>query len=129
MKRLAVWTCAASILAGLVVTGALAVRAEDPPAVMEIQIVISPKTIALHSDAEWVTVHTSLPLAQAAVDTLALNGLPVAWTKADAKGNLVAKFVMADVKAMVEPPSATLTLTGETIGGIPFAGTDTVTVR
>jgi len=53
----------------------------------------------------------------------------VAWTKADCRGELVAKFDEAAVKAIVEPPSATLTLTGMTIDGDEFSGSDTVKVR
>ena len=94
-----------------------------------VNIKISPNTIILGSDVVWVTVHTNIPLSKVDCSTLALNHIPVAWTKADAKGNLVAKFHYSKVEEIVEPPQAILTLTGVTKDGILFSGSDTVAVR
>ena len=94
-----------------------------------IQIKISPNTIILGSDVVWVTVHTNIPLSKVDCSTLELNDIRVAWTKADAKGNLVAKFHYSKVEAIVQPPQATLTLTGVTKDGVLFSGSDTVAVR
>lgn len=117
-------------VAGLGVGGTDAVRAQEPvPDLLEVEIAVSPNTIVLDSEATWVTVHTDIPLGSVAVETLALSGIDVSWVKADAKGNLVAKFDFDAVAAIVSKPSATLTLTGTTVGGVPFEGSDMVRVR
>jgi len=103
---------------------------EEARTAEEIAITISPHTLILGSDeGNWVTVHTDIPLSAVACGTLELNEIGVAWTKADALGNLVAKFRQADIKAIVSPPQATLTLTGETNSGVPFTGSDTIQVK
>ena len=94
-----------------------------------VNIKISPNTIILESDVAWVTVHTNIPLSRVDCSTLVLNDIPVAWTKADAKGNLVAKFHHSKVEEIVEPPQATLTLAGATKDGVLFSGSDTIAVR
>ena len=94
-----------------------------------INIKVSPNTIVLKSVGEWVTVHTDIALSLVDTSTLSLNGVEVAWTKADAKGYLVAKFTQASIKAIVESPEATLQLRGFTKGGVEFTGSDTVGVR
>lgn len=94
-----------------------------------VSIKISPNTIILEADVVWVTVHTNIPLSKVDCSTLVLNDIPVAWTKADAKGNLVAKFHHSEVEEIVEPPQATLTLTGATKDGVLFSGSDTIAVR
>jgi len=97
----------------------------------EIDIMVSPNTINLNWDGEWVTVHADIPLAGVVTTTLFLNDVPVAWTKADAQLDLVAKFAVDDVKGIVSPPSATLRLVGEVMtsnGPVEFYGTDTIKV-
>lgn len=90
---------------------------------------VSPHVIALRSLATWVTVHTDIPLGLVDRQSVALNGVPSALTKADLQGNLVAKFASKDIKDIVAPPSVVLTLTGLTIDGLPFAGSDNVQVK
>ena len=90
---------------------------------------VSPHVIALRSLATWVTVHTDIPLGLVDRGSVALNGVPSALTKADLQGNLVAKFRSKDLKDIVAPPSAVLTLTGLTVDGTPFAGADEVQVK
>ncbi len=58
-----------------------------------------------------------------------LGPVAVAWTKANSRGNLVAKFRQKDIEAIVSAPSATLTLTGVTKAQETFSGTDTIQVR
>ena len=94
-----------------------------------IQIKVSPSTIVIGSDVTWVTVHTDIPLRAVDCSTVTLNSISVAWTKADAKGNLVAKFNFNKIENIVAPPKAILTLRGFTKDSIPFAGSDTVVVR
>lgn len=95
----------------------------------EIYTKISPNAIILESDGTWVSVHTNIALSAVDTSSLTLGGVAVAWTKADAKGNLVAKFAQADIKAIVAPPEATLELLGTTKAGEEFWGSDTVLVK
>ena len=95
----------------------------------EIFVKVSPNTIVIASLGDWITVHTNIAYGIVDTSSVTLNGVPVAWTKSDLRGNLVAKFTQADIKAIVAPPEATLELSGLTTGGEPFTGSDTVTVR
>jgi hypothetical protein len=98
----------------------------------QIGIQVSPSTINLAYQGTVVTVHADIPYRGVITASLRLNGVEVWYTKADARGDLVAKFHVASVKNIVAPPSATLTLVGmvETIEEDPvsFSGTDTVRV-
>ena len=96
---------------------------------VSIGIKVSPHVIAMRSNAEWVTVHTTLRYSLAETSTITLNEIPVVLAFADDRGYLVAKFRMEDVKAIVAPPSATLVLTGMTRDGEPFIGSETVQVK
>lgn len=97
--------------------------------VISIKIKVSPNTIVSASKGTWVTVHTDIPYHQVDTGTVQLNGLSAKTTFADDCGNLVAKFSLDEVKAIVKPPEATLTLTGATKDGEFFTGSDTVAVR
>jgi len=100
-------------------------RSEDP-----LGIAVSPQTLLLGADqGGTVAVHTEIPYGSVNRASLELNGIPVRSTKADACGDLVAFFSEAAVKEIVSVPSATLTLSGATKTGVPFAGSDTVQVR
>lgn len=114
-------------IAAVVTILALAVLPAAAETVVPIQV--SPAVIVIGAPVEWVTVHVDIAYSSVDRDSIALNGLEVAWTKSDNCGNLVAKFVFTDVTAMVSAPSATLTLTGLTRDGEPFSGTETVPVR
>ncbi|MFZ5832689.1 MAG: hypothetical protein ACOY3P_21590 [Planctomycetota bacterium] len=110
---------------------ALALLVASPARSEEIGIQVSPSTINLGEQGTWVTVHADIPLAGVITATVMLNGVEVAWTKADSQGNLVAKFVVDDVRAIVAPPSATLELVGEVVtpeGTVAFSGSDSVRV-
>jgi hypothetical protein len=115
----------AGVLLALLLQGAAPTSAE---ATLEIEAKVSPHTVVLGSDTVWLTVHTDIALSRVATFTLDLNGIPVAWTKADSHGHLVAKFRIGDVKEIVAPPSAELTLSGWTRDGAFFQGSDTVRV-
>jgi hypothetical protein len=93
-----------------------------------ISVTISPKTIVLGSGGQWITAHTNIALGDVDCSSLTLNGVPVAWTKADAQGNLVAKFHKAEIDAIVSPPAAVLVLSGLTNNGVGFSGADDVVV-
>lgn len=138
MKRSVVLLMAVVVMVSVVSTCALGAKGtcrrvgNIPPAGendQEIYIKVSPNTIVIASDGDWITVHTNIAYGSVDTSSLTLNGVPVAWTKSDLRGNLVAKFGQADIKAIIEPPEVTLELSGLTTGGEPFTGSDTVTVR
>lgn len=124
MKKLAVLgllvMCLMAIISG---TGSGTADAE-----MKIEITVSPNTLNLESEGTWVTVHTDIPYGSVETLSLELNGIDVAWTKSDSKGYLVAKFNLDDVKGIIAPPDAELTLSGTTKDGISFEGTDIIEV-
>lgn len=102
-----------------------AARAEEG----EITIVVSPAVLTLGTPGNWVTVHTDISCSEVDRETLLLNGIVPEVVKADNHGDLVAKFVRGDIEAIVAPPEATLTLTGLTVSGAPFSGSDTIVVQ
>ena len=92
-------------------------------------ITISPKTVVLSSPDTIVTVHSNIPYASVDTATLTLDGIPATFSKSDACGDLVVKFARADVKGIVEPGPATLTLSGKLKNGSQFEASDEITVR
>jgi hypothetical protein len=106
----------------------ISVSSADPNRDIEIELRISPNTIVIGSPGDWVTAHTDIAFSSVNTATVSLNGVPAAWTLADNKGNLVAKFVRDDVENIISPPDALLSLTGMTIEGENFSGSDVVRV-
>ena len=99
-------------------------RTDDP-----LGVAVSPQTLLLSSDQGGeVSVHTAIPYGAVDRSTIELNGVAVAWTKADSCGNLVAKFDEAAIKAVASAPETIFTLTGLYDDGEPFSGSDTVRV-
>jgi hypothetical protein len=92
-------------------------------------ITISPKTLALSSDVTCVTVHSNIAIGLVDCASLQLEGISPYLTKADSRGELVAKFHASEVKSIVEPGQVTLTLTGLLADGTDFAASDTITVK
>ena len=98
--------------------------------VEDIEIQVAPHKLLLSSEQSGeITVHCDIPHSQVDTSTIEMNGVAVSWTKADDCGNLVAKFDEEAVKAVVQPPSTVLTLTGATLDGTEFSGSDTVMVK
>lgn len=100
-----------------------------------IDIQCSPSVVVLGSVAagDCLTVHADIPYS--AVDTDAgvfLNGVAAYATFADNRGDLVAKFDLTDMKALLTPPATVLTLTGTAIVDelvtVEFTGADEVRV-
>lgn len=91
---------------------------------LDLSIKLSPQTVNFGSKTlvALLTVHTDILYSCVDVGSLALSGIPVRYAFADDRGNLVAKFSMEAVMAIVSPPSAELTLTGITHDGVGFAG-------
>ena len=123
MQRSAVVVLAVCLVVFVSSVALFGARTDDP-----LGIAVSPHTLIIGADQGSISVHTAIPLSAVDTSTLQLNGVPVWWTKADARGELVAKFHEADVKAIVAPPTTVLTLTGEMKDGSPFAGSDEVRV-
>jgi hypothetical protein len=106
---------------------ALSARAETEPAAVD--IVVSPSSVFLDSQGTWVTVHAEIAYSAVVGATVTLDGIPVVFTKADNRGEFVAKFDLDQVKSRLEPGTVTLTLFGETKDGGTFVGSDEITVR
>ena len=116
--------CAAVLLVG----DALSNGRTDGDA--DVAIAVSPSTLLLGFDQGGeVTVHTNVPLGAVDRSTVELEGIAALYTKADARGHLVAKFDEGAVKAIVAAPNAMLTLTGAYLDGGTFAASDAVAVR
>lgn len=99
----------------------------------EIEIMVSPGTIVLDSEGTWVTVHADIRYWVVDSLTLSLNGIPVTFTKADDRGDLVAKFNLDDVKDILDEDvlkagCVELRLDGTTKDDEDFGGVDTVRV-
>jgi len=122
MNRFLICMLAVSVLIGLLTITASA-------ADIEITTKITPRALVLVSEGTVVTVHTDIAYYSVDTASLTLNGIPISWTKSDARGQLVAKFNQDDVKNIVAPPSATLELSGTTKEGQSFSGTDTIAVK
>ena len=108
----------------------LVVSAEE--VVLEIAIQVSPNVLNIQSEGEVVTVHTDIPYGAVNVETadVFLNGVPISSYKSDNRGYFVAKFLMEAIKELpfVEDAPNDLTMTGFTIDGQPFIGSDEVVV-
>lgn len=118
-----------SVFAFLVISLVAGAMTATHAETVEINIIVQPKTIVFDSESTWLTVHTDIALSAVDTSSIAINDLAVSWTKADAKGNLVAKFDINEIKAIVSAPEATFTLTGLRNDGVAFTGTDTVPVK
>jgi hypothetical protein len=94
-----------------------------------INITISPRTLVLDQRTACVTVHSNIPISAVVTESLLLEGIAPVLVKADACGDTVAKFSSVDVKAVVAPGPATLTLTGILVDGTAFAASSTITVK
>ena len=121
--------CAGVVLVGAMVFG-LATALAAGPAALEVDVQVAPHTLLLSSyQGGEVTVHAAIAYGEVDTESVTLNGIAVSWTKADCRGELVAKFDEEAVKAIVDAPSATLTLSGMTLDGEIFSGSDTVKVK
>lgn len=110
-----------TILAGPAFSGE---RSDDP-----LGVAVSPQMLILGAEQGSVSVHTSIPFSS--VDktmSVTLNGVDAVYLKADDCGNLVAKYREAEIKAIVLPPSAVMTLEGTRTDGTAFSGSDSVRV-
>ena len=124
----------ALLIAGIVTLFGVAVTATLPGVYAAddetetIVIKVSPSVIVLDSEGAWVTVHADIRYW--VVDTLSLylNDIPVTFTKADDRGDLVAKFSLDDVKEILTVGEVELKMCGTTKDDEAFEGVDTVRV-
>ena len=99
-------------------------RTDDP-----LGVAVSPQTLILGFDQGGnIKVHTAIPLRSVDRSSVTLNGIPAGGIGADSLGHMVAIFSEDAVKAIVQPPSAVLTLEGLYNDGESFSGSDTVQV-
>jgi hypothetical protein len=121
-----------SHLVSLVVLGLILGLSAEARADTVINVKISPQTVNLQFQGEWVTVHTNIAYTLVLPDSVALDGFSADIEKYDDRGYLVAKFKVARLseylRGFLDAGSATLTLTGVTLGGDSFSGSDTVRV-
>jgi hypothetical protein len=119
----------ATVAALLIISGSAMLMANGGSDGDGICITIAPQTLVLSHDSCSVTVHTNIAIGQVDCDSLLLEGIAPYLTKADSRGELVAKFDPDAVKAIVAPGEVTLTLTGLLVDGSSFAASDTITVK
>ena len=67
---------------------------------IQVQIDVAPNVLNIQSEGVVVTVHTDLAYSLVVGASVQLNGVPIQWWKADARGNFVAKFVMDEIKTL-----------------------------
>lgn len=97
----------------------------------DIQIDVAPNVLNIQSEGEIVTVHTDIAYSAVVGGTVFLNGVPIEYWKADARGNFVAKFVMDEIKTLdglIIGDYNTLVLIGYTTDGDPFIGEQEIKV-
>jgi len=140
MRTSRVWVIAACFLVvtlGLIFNPACAI-CEDCTDPTVIEIDVAPNVLNIGSQGEVVTVHTDIPFSSVLGATVSLNGIPIAWWKADNQGYFVAKFWIQDVKDLVMqlaemgemdiPGTVNLILTGYTSDGCFSGYQDDITV-
>ncbi len=140
IRRSRLWITACFLLAalGLVYSPPHAFCAEDCNNPTAIEIDVAPNVLNIGSQGEVVTVHTDIPFSSVLGATVSLNGIPIAWWKADNQGYFVAKFWIQDVKDLVMqlaemgemdiPGTVNLILTGYTSDGCFSGYQDDITV-
>ena len=95
---------------------------------------VAPNVLVISSQGTKVTIHSNIPAGTVNVSTLELSIdgagslIPIA-TFADARGHLVAKFDMLEVKGFVTVPSTVLTLAGIYFDGGSFSASDVIEVK
>lgn len=93
----------------------------------EVAIRIAPSVLILDmAQGGAITVHADIPYRLVDPETVQLEGIAATAVFADNCGNLVAKFDEAAIKADRQPGIVALELTGATLDGTAFAGTNTV---
>ncbi|WP_236848616.1 hypothetical protein [Candidatus Thiodictyon syntrophicum] len=117
--------------ASLLVAGLMLCASAWQAQAFETVIQVSPSALNIGSAGNVVTVHTEVPYGDVEVHSVYLNGVLIASSKADDRGNFVAKFDIDAIKTLnglIIGGDNKLTLTGLTTYGEAFSGTDWVRV-
>jgi len=123
----ALGTILAVVFTGVMILAPARIASADGALVVE----AAPSTILLDGpQPTHLTVHAEIPYSIVVDVALTINGadIPVVYTKPDLRGELVAKFMMNDVRAAVEPGTALLSLAVLADDGITYGGDCTVRV-
>ena len=96
----------------------------------EITIDVAPNVLNIKSEGQVVTVHTDIVYGVVVFHTVFLNGVAISSSKADNRGNFVAKFLMEEIKELdlTTDDYNTLTLLGLTTDGEGFLGEQEIKV-
>lgn len=96
----------------------------------EIPIQVSPGTLSMLSQGEWITVHADVKFSLVTDAEITLNGVPVVTSFADDRGYLVCKFYLSDIKNLAINVGTTieLKLTVFIEGGETYVGYDTLRI-
>lgn len=100
----------------------------------EVAIIISPKQFVIDYLGTKVSVHTNIPYGDAVNESIEMHNTDGASISADGfgmddRGYLVVKFTAEDMRKIVVPPSAELTMTGDYTTGGSFSATDIIRVK
>ena len=96
----------------------------------DFNIMISPSTLVLSSLSDTITIHSNIPYGAVVAMSVAVNGVDVPFTKADACGDLVAKIGVDDLAEFLQAGrTITLTLSGLLVDGTGFAVDETIFVK
>jgi hypothetical protein len=96
-----------------------------------IKMAVAPNVLVLSAPTNWVTIHTNILLSSVESVAAKVNGqdVDIAFTKADSCGLMVVKIAQAEVDPYVSPGTATFALTGTTVDGLDFEGSNTIQVK
>jgi hypothetical protein len=121
----------------------------EGPATIKAAVDLDPDTLNLGSNGKWITCYIELgegfEVSTIEGATVKLGNIPAymgeeVWATAtgsyesivdhDGDGVMerMVKFDRSAVQAIVQPPQATVTVTGQLVGGTPFEGTATINV-
>ena len=98
---------------------------------IQIEIDVAPNVLNIQSESVVVTVHTDIAYSSVVGSSVFLNMVEINYSKSDAQGNFVAKFLSDEIKALdgLEIDGYnTLVLTGLTTEGDVFIGEQEIKV-
>ena len=94
----------------------------------EPSISVSPSTLVLKAPVKCVSVHSNLPYSLVVPASITLEGVSPYLVKADDLGDMVAKFDVKEIAAIVSPGEQELTLSC-IFDGDEICITDTINVK
>jgi hypothetical protein len=90
----------------------------------DIEIDVAPNVLNIQSESTVVTVHTDIAYSSVVGANVYLNEVEINYSKSDAQGNFVAKFLSDEIKDLnlIIGDYNTLVLTGHTTDNEAFIG-------